>query len=218
MISIHFVQVIAMKIRSVRKYFLTGCLLASSFMTTTVFADWSVPQSQSYKRQGFGDFPPKDIDKMLMNENEKANSMQAESPSSQEQAKDSQSTSSQPAAGQQPASNAAGATGYQPGAVQNPALLNPVPYYGNYPPNYGGYDGYGRGPYYSPWNNRGSGFSTPWGNNNSGFSGPWNNRGSGFSTPWGNNNSGFSGPWNNNGSSFTGPWNNNGSSFGPFGN
>jgi len=209
--------------RSVGKYLLTACLLASGIIAAPVLADWSVPvQQQGYKRQGFGDFPPKDIDKLLMSENVKANDMQAESKQSQDQAKENQSKGSLPAAGQQPVSNATGTVNnYQPDAAQNPAAQNNLtPNYGNYPaaqnnlmPNYGNYPAANYGNYYGP---RGG---TPWNNGGSGFTSPWNNRGSSFTTPWGNNNgSGFSGPWNNNGSSFTGPWNNNGSSFGPFGN
>lgn len=202
-----------MRNRSVGQYRLTACLLASGIIAAPVLADWSVPvQQQGYKRQGFGDFPPKDIDKLLMSENEKANDMQAESKQSQNQAKENQAKGSMPAAGQQPVSNAAGSTNnYQPDPAQNPAAQNnPTPNYGNYPAaNYGNYYGNYYGPRGgTPWNNHGSGFTTPWGNNGSSFSGPWNNRGSSFTTPWGNNN----------GSGITGPWNNNGSSFGPFGN
>jgi len=209
-----------MRNRSVGKYFSIVCVLAASLSANLVFADWSMPQQQGNKRQGYGDFPPKDIEQLIQQENLKSDNIQTAGQLKEDQSKDSSTAGSQPSA-----SNTADPYNYQQGATQNlpgqtlPAQNNQVPNYGNYQmPNYGNYqmpyygsygDGRNLGPRGSgPWNNRGSGFSAPWGNNGSSFSGPWNNRGSSFS-----------GPWNNNGSSFSGPWdNNNGSSFGPFGN
>jgi len=181
---------------------MAGCLLAAGLSATLVHADWSVPPKKNYSRQGFGDFPPKDIDKLIEEENQKAAGLRAES-----SAKDNSTVTSQP-----PAGNTAATTGSnQPQAVQNYPVQNPPVQ--NYPvqnppvqnyyypvPNYGGYYAPRGG---TPWNNRGSGFTMPWGNNGSSFTGPWNNRGSGFTMPWGNNGSGFTMPWVNNSSSNT---------------
>jgi hypothetical protein len=195
-----------MKRRSVIKSLQIAGYLTTGLYAGISYADWSQKHPYGGYNQGYGDFPPADIDKQL-------SATSDESATAQSQPLPVQNTDAN--VNQQPAT----ASTAQP---QQQAVQQPV--YGGYYQNqmpYGAQPYNNRGSSFSgPWNNNRSGFSGPWNNNRSGFSGPWNNRGSGFSGPWNGRNSGpsFSGPWNNNGSSFGAPWNNDRSGFSPWGN
>lgn len=176
-----------------------ACLLTGSLYANLVFADWN-------RDQGFGGFPPDNIDQQIQaqmkyygsskgsatgnnsalggDNSNQLSSRQLDSSRLDSRHLDSRQTKNYSGQDYQPP----GFTYYNNNQSQN------VPPGGN-----------------NPINSRGSSANVPWGNNASNFSAPWNNRG-------GNRDSGFSFPWGNNGSSFTGPWNNNGSSFSPWGN
>ncbi len=173
-----------------------ACLLTGSLYANLVFADWN-------RDQGFGGFPPDNIDQQIQAQmkhygsskrsatgNNSAlggdNSNQLSSRQLDSSRLDSRQTQNYSGQDYQPPGF--GYYNNNQGQNQN------IPPRGN-----------------NPINSRGSNSNAPWGNNTSNFSAPWNNRG-------GNRGSGFSFPWGNNGSSFTGPWNNNGSSFSPWGN
>ncbi len=178
----------------IRKYFPVVCLLINSIYAGAVVAGWN-------ENQGYGGFPPEDIDQQIQNRmnnmfKSKENSVQ---------------------------SNGV-ADGYNNmSSNSNQTQNNPIKQYSR--PSYQapGYGRYNRDQYAPPrgnntWNNQEADFNMPWGNNGSNAAMPWSNRGSNFSGPWNGNGSNFSAPWSNNGSSFNGPWNNNGSGFIPWGN
>jgi len=155
-----------MKKRLFRKGSSLVCLLLVSLYAELALADWSFPPSQGYGRQGYGDFPPKDIDKFIREENLKTEKRSGLSQSSKD-------TASAADNGNQPAQNSAQALSAQNVQMPNYGVYNQgIPLWNNRAG-------------YRPRNNRGSGFSGPWNNNGSSFSGPWNNSGSSFG-PWGN--------------------------------
>lgn len=178
-----------MKNRTVRKNLPILCCLATSLCASQAFAAWTGDKLHRGYNQGYGDFPPMDIDRKLSGA---GNDYKAPEPS-----KPVDNSASAPA----PAPVANQTQNYSPQNYQQPAYSSQ---------NRGNY-------YYPPTNqryNRNTSFNGPWNNNSTGFSGPWNNRGSSFSGPWNNNRSGYGGgPWNNSGSNFSGPWDNNGSNF-----
>jgi len=200
-----------MKRRSVIKSLQIAGSLTTCFYAGFAHADWSQKHPYGGFNQGYGDFPPADIDQQLSGTGDENATVQSQSPPVQNT---TESVNQQPV----PANTAQNTTRQTPQqAVQQPVYGG---YYQNYqmPP---GAQPYNRGTNFNgPWNNNRSNFSGPWNNRGSSFSGPWNNRGSSFGGPWngGNNGPSFSGPWNNNGSNFSAPWNNNRSGFSPWGN
>lgn len=222
-----------MRCRLVRKCLPIVCLLASSFYTGLVLADWYGEESQQYYSQKFGSFPPLDIDKQL-DEGMKTDNQLEQGQLEQDQ---SQNISQPQNIGAINPDKSLQQSSYptQEYAVQKPPQTN---YPGTNYPNTSNLNNYEqesavssrsvkpqnkrhRKPkkkresgFSDPWSSRGSGFSAPWDNSSSSFSGPWNNRGSGFSGPWDNSDSGFSFPWGDNGSGFSTPWDGgNGSGF-----
>lgn len=202
-----FRWVAQMRKRSVRKSLVLVCMLTASLSTPQLLADWSGNSSGRAYNQGYGDFPPADIEQQIFRQQEASEMAARELPVAEEY------TATTP---NNQLSDQNQAQQYSPPYSQQPA-------YGSY--NGGrSYAPYGNQGYYpssgfnGPWNNNSSGFSNPWNGNGSNFSGPWNNNGSSISGPWDNNGSSFSGPWDNNGSNFSMPWGNNGSGFSPFGN
>lgn len=188
---------------------LAGFLITSLYACTS-FADWSQKHPYGGYNNGYGDFPPVDIDQQLSGNLDEKDSAQNQPQAVQ--STETKVTQQQPSALTNTTQNTT-AQAPQP-AVQQQAVQQPV---------YGGYYQHNQTPYAyraQPYYNRNTGYSGPWNNSRYGFSGPWNNRGSGFSGPWngGNNGTGFSGPWNNNGSSYSMPWGNNRSGFTPWGN
>ena len=178
-----------MKNRTVRKNLPLLCCLATSLCASQAFAAWTGDKLHRGYNQGYGDFPPMDIDKKLSGAGNDYKVPESSKPVD----------NSAPAPAPAPVANQT--QNYPPQNYQQPAYSSQ---------NRGNY-------YYPPTNqryNRNTSFNGPWNNNSSGFSGPWNNRGSSFSGPWNNNRSGYGGgPWNNSGSNFSGPWDNNGSNF-----
>lgn len=174
-------------------------ILAAGLCASPAIADWSGNQSYRSYNQGYGDFPPVDIEEQLFGKPDTGEVAEENAPK----------IDSQPG-------NAAPATN------NNQPVSNPAPNYSQQNYQYPAYNRYAQGRRYAPSGrqnyNRNTGFNGPWNNNGSSFSGPWNNRGSNFSGPWNNNGSSFSGPWNSNGSGFNAPWGNNGSNFSPWGN
>ena len=165
--------------RLVRKTLPIVCLLANGLCADLVFAGWN-------ESQGYGGFPPEDIDQQIQNEMDNSRLPKENLPQNNSV---SGGYNSAPLSSNQ-AQNYPG----QSYSVQN----YPAPGYGNV----------GR------TRNTSSRSSSPWGNNGSGFSGPWNNRGSSFSGPWSGNGSNFTFPWannkgSNNASGFS-PWGNSG--------
>lgn len=200
-----------MKNRKIKSCIPIAGLLMTALYADVVVAGWYGDQSQQYRGQGYGDFPPRDIDEILQKKSMDVHLQQEDKkPGAGTETAAGNSSQPQPVTPQAvtPQAPAARAPTAQAPVAQVPTAQY-APQYA--PQNYRGYDRWR-----NPWNNR-AGFTGPW-NNRSGFSGPWNNRGSGFSGPWNNNGSSFTGPWNNNGSSFTMPWGNNGSGFSPWGN
>lgn len=201
-----------MKRRSVIKSLQIAGYLTTCWCTGFAHADWSQKHPYGGYNQGYGDFPPVDIDQQLSGNADK-------NATTQSQSKPVPNTGA--SINQQPATtnSTRNTTGQAPPqSVQQPAYGG---YYQNYQRPPGAQPNNRQTNFSGPWNNSRSGFSGPWNNNNgSSFSGPWNNRGSSFGGPWnsGNNGSSFSGPWNNNGSNFSAPWNNNRSGFSPWGN
>ena len=159
-----------MRIRSIKRYPAVVCLLLTATCTNQSLADWSVDNSRRGYNQGYGDFPPADINEQLYSHLKTEN--QAEKRSSRD--------------------NAVGP------AISN-RMQTDMPLTQNYPaynyqqPSYGGYDRGGRKLQKSrPGNYPDMNFSGPWSGNGTGFSAPWNNNGSTFSMPWSNNSgSGF---------------------------
>lgn len=170
-----------MKIRSVKKYLMVACSLATCLSTAPTLADWDI--NQSYKAEefhdngNFGNFPPTDIDQKLFGH---------------------LSTVNEPKKGQFRTDNTLDSSGSKQSAPvatnqQAPTITSDCAKQNLQQAVYNNYNR-GRSPY--PQNNqrynRGTNFSGPWSNNGSNFSGPWNNNGSNFSMPWSNNNgSGF---------------------------
>lgn len=171
--------------RSVSKCLPVICLLVTSSYTSLALADWSVNPSSRGHNQGYGDFPPADINEQLFGHLKT----------------DRQTENSPP-----PNTSATEAPqNYQ----ANVPVTQSYPAYNYQQPNYGRYN---RGRRYQqngiPGNYPDMNFSGPWNNNGSNFSGPRSNRGSGFSGPWNNNGSNFSAPWSNNNDSGFSPFGN----------
>ena len=178
-----------MKNRLVSRCLPVVCLLVTSLYTNLVLADWSVNQPRGGYNQGYGDFPPADINKQIFGYLDTGKQVEE----------------SQPQDDSAPVISGNNQT-YMPPAQNYPVQNYPAQNYQQ--PSYGNYGR--RGPY----NQAGIPGNYPVTN----FSGPWNNNGSNFTGPWNGNGSNFSGPWNNNGSNFSAPWGNNRSGSSPFGN
>lgn len=177
-----------MKNRNTQTAFSLLCLLAGSLTTPSVYAGWGDNSGQSFNaNQGFGNYPPADIDKQIQNKMDMVNRQKHQQTENSNTEANSGTTTTQSA----------------PAAPQNyPAqTYQPAPGYGGYNYNTGR----------NPWDNSGASFSNPWNNNGSNFNMPWSNNSSGMNMPWNNNHSGFSMPWDNNNNGFNMPWNNNGS-------
>lgn len=192
---------VTMKNILVRRCQVAVCLLATSSYINLALADWSIDQSKRGYNQGYGDFPPEDINQQLFGH---LNT----SPQQEQEQSQAQDINSDTAALNNNQADVSATQNYPVYDYQQPSSS---------------YGAYNRGGRYQqntiPGNYPDMNFSGPWNNNGSNFTGPWNNRGSGFSSPWNNNGSSFSGPRNNNGSNFNMPWgNNNGSGFNPMGN
>lgn len=196
------------------------CLLCTSFSTGSVIAGWEGKIPKGYYNQGYGDFPPLNIEQTLFEHLTTADTPEKSEPL------DTNSTSSNQAVIPQTYNNPVQSYSGQNYSGQNRQNAQ-QPAYGRYEqrrnhkqPN-------------TRKNNRSANFNGPWNSNGSSFSGPWNNRGSGFNPPGfsgsgfdgpgfngsrNNNRSGFSGPWNNSGPGSSMPWGNSGPGFGPGGN
>ena len=163
--------------RSVIKSLQIAGFLTTALYAASSFADWSQKHPYGGYNQGYGDFPPLDIDQQLSRSDDKNTTEQSQPQATQSTG----ANATQPAATSNMVQNNA-ARPAQP-ALQQPAYSG---YYQNQMP-------YGARPY-----RRNTGYYGPWNNSRSGFSGPWNTNGSSFTVPWSNNRSGFS-PWGNGG-------------------
>ena len=180
-------------------------VLAASLSTGVVAADadwanaeWVQKQPRGYYNQGYGDFPPSDLEQRLLKERP------VEPISKQDESKSvtaNQSTGSGSTQVAQQTAPQAPQTAQQAPAAQAPAAGQyQYPYYGQqyqgygqqYPGYYGGYPGYGNYGYPRRKKNKGFSFSgSPfdwdddgpfdWGSNS--WDRPW-----GGSSPWGSNN------------------------------
>lgn len=177
-----------MKIRSVKKYLMVVCSLATCLSTVPILADWDINQSykaeEFYDNGKFGNFPPADIDQKLSRHLNTVNKSEEGQFRTDSTLDSSGSKQSAPVTTNQQAPATTSDCAKQ--NLQQPA-----------------YNNYNRGSNPYPQNNqrynRSTSFSGPWSNNGSSFSGPWNNDGSNFSMPWGTNNgSGFN-PMGNDG-------------------
>lgn len=177
----------------------TTFLVVSTLPATAIAtgSGWSGKIPRSYYNQGYGDFPPENIEQQLFENRPKPEPI--DPPVTTEAEPATQPTT---LAAPQPQTNASttqqyaqpynpyGGYGYGTHGYQQP---NANQYYGNY--GYDRYRNYGRNRY------RNSGWNAPWDNNNFSFSGPWDNgswggnRGGNNWEPWNNNSSGFSMPW-----------------------
>lgn len=202
----------------------TVCLLTGSLYSHLVLADWN-------RDQGFGDFPPDDIEQKIqaqMNyyKQPKENAATSDSTSG---SFDNKPLNSPRLDSRSVDNNWQGSSRAQNYSSQ----AQPIPSYGNdnrqnqnAPPRGSSFTT-GRGSSFNaPWDNKNSDFNSPWNNRGSSSTMPWVGNGANFSAPWGNRggnrggnrDSSFSFPWGGNGSSFSDPWNNSGSGFNPWGN
>lgn len=177
-----------MKSILVRRCQVAVCLLATSSYINLALADWSIDQSKRGYNQGYGDFPPEDINEQLFGHLNTSRQYEQEQNQTQDINTDSAALNNNQA---------------------DVSATQDYPVYNYQRPNYGTYNRGGRYQQNAiPGNYPDMNFSGPWNNNGSNFTNPWNNRGSSISGPWNNNGSSFSMPWGNN----------NGSGFNPMGN